>query len=58
MLRVFNLGIGMVLVVTPDAVASTIATVGTFGHDAVVIGRLEPGAGKVRIGSSHHDRLK
>ncbi len=49
MLRVFNLGIGMVLTVAPDAVDAVLAAVVARGHEAVVIGRLEPGAGRVRV---------
>lgn len=49
MLRVFNLGVGMVLVVEPAAVAAVASAVAGFGHDPVVIGRLVPGSGKVNV---------
>jgi phosphoribosylformylglycinamidine cyclo-ligase len=45
MLRVFNLGIGMVAVVPADAVDRAL---GVLGH-AAVVGAVEPGSGKVRI---------
>jgi phosphoribosylformylglycinamidine cyclo-ligase len=54
MLRVFNLGIGMVLAVAPDAVATTMATLAPFGHDAVVIGHLEAGHHQVRVVAAPH----
>jgi phosphoribosylformylglycinamidine cyclo-ligase len=50
MARVFNLGIGMVLVVAADAAADTVAVLARVGHEAVVIGRLETGTGSVRLG--------
>lgn len=43
MARVFNLGIGMILVVPPAAVADAIACLGRFGHDARVIGEVTSG---------------
>src|SRR5207248_772577 len=45
MLRVFNLGVGMVAVVAPDAVAPALDVLG----DAVVIGSIETGSGTVRV---------
>jgi phosphoribosylformylglycinamidine cyclo-ligase len=49
MLRVFNLGIGMVLAVDPDAVAGTLSALGGFGHEPVTVGHLESGRGRVRV---------
>jgi phosphoribosylformylglycinamidine cyclo-ligase len=43
MARVFNLGLGMVAVVPPDAVTGALATLKTAGHDALVVGELVPG---------------
>jgi phosphoribosylformylglycinamidine cyclo-ligase len=45
MLRVFNLGIGMVAVVPADAAAPALDVLG----DAVVVGAIEAGSGRVRI---------
>jgi phosphoribosylformylglycinamidine cyclo-ligase len=50
MARVFNLGVGMVLVLAPAAAADAMATLGRFGHEAVVIGTLQAGTGTVRMG--------
>lgn len=49
MLRVFNLGIGMVVVVAPDSATSALDHLTGAGHDARVIGRLEPGGGRVQF---------
>jgi len=49
MARVFNLGIGMVVAVAPHAVAGACAVLGAAGHDARVIGQLEPGTRTVRF---------
>ena len=49
MLRVFNLGIGMVLAVDPDAVAGALSALGGFGHEPVIIGHLQPGQGRVLV---------
>lgn len=43
MARVFNLGIGMVVVVPPDDVARTLVTLRDAGHAAVVAGELVAG---------------
>lgn len=48
MFRVFNMGIGLILVVPPTAVASTMATLGTFGDRAWVIGEIVAGAADER----------
>jgi phosphoribosylformylglycinamidine cyclo-ligase len=45
MARVFNLGLGMVIAVAPDSVASAIEAVGPLGHAAVVVGTVAEGAG-------------
>jgi phosphoribosylformylglycinamidine cyclo-ligase len=52
MLRVFNLGIGMVLVVAPTAVDAALAAVAGSGHEPAVIGHLEAGTGTVRVRSA------
>ena len=46
---VFNLGLGMVLVLAPDAVDSAVGVLAGAGHDAVVVGRVEPGRGQVHL---------
>ncbi len=49
MARVFNLGIGMVLVVDAAAVAGVVGALGEAGRDAVVIGAVTEGAGRVQL---------
>jgi phosphoribosylformylglycinamidine cyclo-ligase len=49
MRRVFNLGIGMVLVVAADEAFRTIDVLRSQGHQAREIGRIEPGHGDVRF---------
>jgi phosphoribosylformylglycinamidine cyclo-ligase len=49
MRRVFNLGIGMVAVVTAEDAHQTLDVLRTAGHRAVEIGTLVPGSGRVRI---------
>ncbi len=49
MRKVFNLGIGMVAVVPPDAAHTAIDTLRTAGHFARVIGEVVPGRGVVRF---------
>jgi phosphoribosylformylglycinamidine cyclo-ligase len=49
MRRVFNLGIGMVVVVPADDAYKALDVARTAGHRAVEIGRLVPGTGQVRI---------
>jgi phosphoribosylformylglycinamidine cyclo-ligase len=44
MARVFNLGLGMVLMVGPDSVDAALAALDGAGVDPVVVGRVEPGA--------------
>ncbi len=49
MARVFNLGIGMVLVVGAAAADSTVDALGSAGCPAVVIGRVTEGSGRVQM---------
>jgi phosphoribosylformylglycinamidine cyclo-ligase len=49
MLRVFNMGIGMVIVVPSDAVATSIAVLGEQGQRAVVMGEIVEGSGAVAL---------
>jgi phosphoribosylformylglycinamidine cyclo-ligase len=49
MASVFNLGVGMVLVVAPDSVGAALEAVGRHGHRGVVMGGIEPGTGRVRM---------
>jgi phosphoribosylformylglycinamidine cyclo-ligase len=51
MARVFNLGIGMVLVVAPDAVEDARAALAGAHQEAAVIGRVVAGTGRVVIRS-------
>ena len=47
MTRVFNLGVGMVLVVAPDAVDRTLEALGSAGRPASVVGAVTEGTGRV-----------
>ena len=47
--RVFNLGVGMVVVVGAAAVSEAVDVLRGAGHQAVVIGAVTPGRGRVRI---------
>ena len=49
MFRTFNMGIGMVVVVAPDAADAAIASLVASGHDATVIGRVTAGDGSVTV---------
>ncbi len=49
MRKVFNLGLGMILVVPADDVFRTLDTVRSYGHAASEIGVIEPGHGQVRF---------
>jgi phosphoribosylformylglycinamidine cyclo-ligase len=49
MRRVFNMGLGMVLAVPPDAVEQAAAGLSAVGHAPLRVGRLEPGARRVRF---------
>ena len=50
MRKVFNLGIGMVVVVAQDEVHRTLDLLRTEGHRATEIGQVVPGHGQVRFG--------
>ncbi len=50
MLKVFNMGIGMVAVVAKDMVEEALRRLRTAGEGAWVIGRIVPGDGEVKIG--------
>lgn len=47
--EVFNMGIGMALVVAPEAAATITALAADFGHKATVIGHLEAGSRQVSL---------
>jgi len=49
MARVFNLGIGMVLVVPDEDSFRAVDLLRTHGHQARIIGAVEPGDGSVRL---------
>jgi phosphoribosylformylglycinamidine cyclo-ligase len=49
MLRVFNMGIGMVVVLPADAAHRAISLLGEHGHRAVVMGEIVPGSGAVAL---------
>ena len=49
MRKVFNLGVGMVAVVPPEAAHKAIDVLRTAGHFARIIGEVEPGHGEVRF---------
>ncbi len=49
MLRVFNLGIGMVVIVPAGHVDEAVSVLGGAGHEAFVLGRLVPGSGRVHV---------
>jgi phosphoribosylformylglycinamidine cyclo-ligase len=49
MTKVFNLGIGMVLVVNPRDAYRTLDVLRSHGHGAREIGVIEPGRGGVRL---------
>jgi phosphoribosylformylglycinamidine cyclo-ligase len=49
MLRVFNMGIGMVIVVPADAVSRAIGALDAHGHRALVIGEIVAGSGVVAV---------
>jgi phosphoribosylformylglycinamidine cyclo-ligase len=52
MRRVFNLGLGMVLVVAPSSVPAALDTLVAAGHAARVVGRVSEGSGAVHVGKS------
>jgi phosphoribosylformylglycinamidine cyclo-ligase len=49
MTRVFNLGLGMVLVVSPPATEAVLAALGGSGVPATVVGEVVPGSGQVLL---------
>jgi phosphoribosylformylglycinamidine cyclo-ligase len=49
MARVFNLGLGMILVVPPDSVAPALAALEGAGRSAAVVGRVEDGPRGVEL---------
>jgi len=49
MLRVFNMGIGMVVVLPADAAQRAVAVLDAHGHRAVVIGEITAGSGAVAV---------
>jgi phosphoribosylformylglycinamidine cyclo-ligase len=49
MARVFNLGLGMVVVVAPADVASAVEALAPFGHLARAVGRVAAGPGPVEL---------
>jgi phosphoribosylformylglycinamidine cyclo-ligase len=49
MVRVFNLGLGMVVVVAADAVESALAAVAASGVEATVVGRIEEAERRVQL---------
>ncbi len=49
MVRVFNLGLGMVVAVPPEAVDGALGLLAAAGRDACVVGRLVRGRGRVRL---------
>jgi len=49
MARVFNLGLGMVLVVAPEATGAVLTELRQAGHEAVEVGRVVAGTGQVRL---------
>jgi len=49
MVRVFNCGLGMTLVVDPEAADDVVSIASDLGMSASVIGRVEPGSGVVRL---------
>ena len=49
MLRVFNLGLGMVVIVPPGAVVAAREALASSGLVPVVVGRVEPGVRGVEL---------
>ena len=49
MARVFNLGLGMVVMVDGDSAAAALAALSATGVDAVVVGRVEAGERGVEL---------
>lgn len=51
MAAVFNLGLGMIAVVAPDAAEAAVDTVRSAGHDAWIVGDVVDGHGRVHVAS-------
>jgi phosphoribosylformylglycinamidine cyclo-ligase len=49
MARVFNLGIGMIAAVPPDAVTDALRVLRSYEHEALTIGRIVDGSRRVRM---------
>jgi phosphoribosylformylglycinamidine cyclo-ligase len=49
MLRVFNLGLGMVVLVAPETAGAALGALGAAGLDPVVVGQVEPGERGVEL---------
>ncbi len=49
MYRVFNMGVGLVIVLPPSAAATALETLSSAGYDAQVIGRTTDDAGRVHL---------
>jgi phosphoribosylformylglycinamidine cyclo-ligase len=49
MVRVFNMGLGMVIALPPTVVGAALAALSRCGQEAAVVGRLVPGAQRVRL---------
>jgi hydrogenase maturation factor HypE len=49
MVRVFNCGLGMTLVVDPEVAADVVSIASDLGVSASVVGHVEPGSGVVRL---------
>jgi len=47
--QVFNMGIGMVLVVAPDEAAPLMRTLKRAGHKSWIVGEVVPGTGRARV---------
>ena len=56
MARVFNLGVGMVLVVAADRASAVVDALGGSGCPAVVMGRVAEGTGRVRLEGTRSGR--
>jgi phosphoribosylformylglycinamidine cyclo-ligase len=49
MARVFNLGVGMVVILDPGDVDEAVDALGRAGHEPFLLGRLVPGSGQVHL---------
>ena len=54
MLRVFNLGVGMVVILPAGEVDEAIDVLDGAGHEPFVLGRLVPGSGRVHVRTALH----